>query len=279
MIFKRGLNDSSIPPVFVVDCISGHRVYSSAGQESIDYSAPLYVYDSDKNTSIAATRQQKTNDGFHHVFTTDEISESSLVSNKTGEISSQFPLYILQSTDGRRANFDEEKLMELFSEVEQPDESSRQIWPEDIMDYIYASLHSPSYRAKYKEFLKTDFPRVPRPKSWAEFWRLVELGRELRELHLMKSAQIDNYDTTYPVPGSDMVDAVRYEDGKVYINNVQYFGNVPEIAWNFYIGGYQPAQKWLKDRKGRTLSGGDIEHYQRIVKILLETGRVMKEIS
>ena len=242
-------------------------------------SAPLYVYDNGKNTSIAATRQQKTNDGFHHVFTTDGISESSLVSNKTGEISSQFPLYITQNVDGRRANFDQAKLEELFSDVEQPDEFSPRVWPEDILDYVYASLHSPSYREKYKEFLKTDFPRVPRPKTWAEFWRLVPLGRELRQLHLMKSPEIDNFDTTFPVAGDNVVEKPSYEDGSVYINATQYFGNVPETAWNFYIGGYQPAQKWLKDRKGRALGYDDILHYQRIIRILLETERIMARIG
>jgi predicted helicase len=273
MIFERSVTDS----VFMVDCVPVHTLLgapSFAGQ-----SIPLYVHDKLENTSIAATRQQKTNDGFHHVFTTDEIAESSLVSNKTGEISSQFPLYILQPGEGRRANFDESMLRELFSDVEQPGDSAPSVWPEDILDYIYASLHSPSYRKKYKEFLKTGFPRVSRPKSWSEFWRLAKLGRELRKLHLMKSSSIDDFATTYPKQGGNIVEVLRYEDGKVYINTIQYFGNVPEAAWDFYIGGYQPAQKWLKDRKGQTLSHNDIEHYQRIIKILLETNRIMKQIG
>ena len=95
----------------------------------------------------------------------------------------------------------------------------------------------------------------------------------------MKSVDIDNYDTTYPEPGCDIVEVVKYEDAKVYINAAQYFGNVPRVAWDFYIGGYQPAQKWLKDRKGRELTDAEKEHYQRIVMILLETDRIMKEIG
>jgi len=150
--------------------------------------------------------------------------------------------------------------------------------PEDIFDYIYAALYSPSYREKYKEFLKFDFPRIPIPTQ-AEFDRLVPLGRELRELHLMRSPVMDDYQTTFPVPGDCTVEKIRYADGKVWINKTQYFGNVPELAWNFYIGGYQPAQKWLKDRKGRQLSDADLVHYQRIIKILLETDRIMKEIG
>jgi len=113
----------------------------------------------------------------------------------------------------------------------------------------------------------------------ADFDRLVSFGRELRELHLMKSPLLNNLNTTYPVAGNNEVEAIRYEDEKVYINDTQYFGNVPEAAWNFYIGGYQPAQKWLKDHKGRVLSDEELLHYQRIVTVLVETARVMERID
>ncbi len=111
----------------------------------------------------------------------------------------------------------------------------------------------------------------------AEFDRLVPLGRQLRELHLMKAPV--EYDTTYPEVGDNLIEKVQYDDCKVYINDTQYFGNVPVLAWNCYIGGYQPAQKWLKDRKGRKLTDEDLEHYQKIIKILLETARIMKQIG
>lgn len=150
--------------------------------------------------------------------------------------------------------------------------------PDEIFDYIYAILHSPLYCEKYLEFLKIDFPRIPIPTQ-NEFDCLVPLGTQLRELHLMKSPVIDEYETTFPVAGDCMVDKIKYDACKVWINKTQYFGNVPELAWNFFIGGYQPAQKWLKDRKGRQLSDQDLVHYQRIIKILLETDRIMKEIG
>jgi hypothetical protein len=117
------------------------------------------------------------------------------------------------------------------------------------------------------------------PKDNTEFERLAKLGDELRELHLMKSPALNSFSTTFPESGNDHVDSITYSDEKVWINDKQYFGNVPQTAWNFYIGGYQPAQKWLKDRKGKPLSNEDIEHYQKIVKILLETDRIMKEIG
>ena len=153
------------------------------------------------------------------------------------------------------------------------------LYPEDILDYIYAVLHSPIYREKYKEFLKIDFPRVPYPKDVDSFWKLVELGREIREIHLLESPVVEQYITQYPEDGDNVVDKPVYKDGKVYINSSQYFAGVPEIAWNFYIGGYQPAQKWLKDRKGRTLDFENILHYQKIIVALAETNRLMKEVD
>ena len=151
---------------------------------------------------------------------------------------------------------------------------------EDIFDFIYAILHSPGYRKKYKEFLKIDFPRIPYPKDKKSFKKLVKLGTELRLLHLLESQKVNQFITTYPVPGSNKVEKIKFEDGKVYINKEQYFGKVPVTAWKFYIGGYQPAQKWLKDRKGRDpLSNSDIEHYQKIIVALSETEKIMKEID
>lgn len=164
--------------------------------------------------------------------------------------------------------------------------------PIDVLDYIYAVLHSPSYREKYKEFLKIDFPRVPYPKDQESFWKLVELGGEIRQIHLLESPIVEKYITQYPVDGDNIVSKPRFENspppegwlkagvvGKVYINETQYFDNVPQVAWEFYIGGYQPAQKWLKDRKDRTLDFEDILHYQKIIVALTETDKLMKEID
>jgi len=151
--------------------------------------------------------------------------------------------------------------------------------PIDLLDYIYAVLHSPTYRETYKEFLKIDFPRVPYPKDAPTFWALVALGTELRQLHLLESPKLEKYLTQYPADGDNVVGKIKYENGNVYINEAQYFANVPPVAWEFYIGGYQPAQKWLKDRKGRELGFEDILHYQKIIVALVETDRIMKEID
>lgn len=151
--------------------------------------------------------------------------------------------------------------------------------PIDILDYVYAVLHSPSYRDKYKEFLKIDFPRVPYPKNQENFWQLVKLGGEIRNLHLLESETVEEYITQYPIQGSNEVVKPVFKDNRVYINDEQYFDNVPQLAWEFYIGGYQPAQKWLKDRKGRELSFEDIMHYQKIIVALVETDSLMKEVD
>ena len=152
--------------------------------------------------------------------------------------------------------------------------------PIDIIDYVYAILYSPTYREKYKEFLKIDFPRVPYPIDIVTFWQLVVLGGELRQIHLLESDVVNNFITQYPINGNDVVTKkANYEDGKVWISKTQYFDHVPQVAWEFYIGGYQPAQKWLKDRKDRVLSPEDIAHYQKIIVALSETDRIMKEID
>ena len=161
------------------------------------------------------------------------------------------------------------------------------LYPKSIMAYIYAILHSPAYREKYKEFLKIDFPRVPYPKDVKKFEALVDLGEQLMAIHLLESPVVEQYITEYPVDGNNIVDKIRASPNpskggafvNVYINETQYFKDVPTSAWEFYIGGYQPAQKWLKDRKGKVLGFEDILHYQKIIVALKETGRIMKEID
>lgn len=151
--------------------------------------------------------------------------------------------------------------------------------PIDILDYIYAILHSPKYREEYKEFLKTDFPKIPYPKSTNLFWQLVKLGSELRKIHLLESDIVTQYITQYPANGDNIVAKIKYTNNRVYINDNQYFDKVPRLVWEFYIGGYQPAQKWLKDRKDRELNLDEVMHYQKIVVALNETIRLMVEID
>lgn len=168
--------------------------------------------------------------------------------------------------------------------------------PQHLFDYMYAVLHSPTYRETYKEFLKIDFPRIPFDVGQDVFWDMVEKGAELRKRHLMEHPDCHKLITQYPVEGDNVVGKLKFsplllgegqgvrsnetgDSGKVYINKTQYFDNVPEIARNFYIWWYQPAQKRLKDRKGRELSFEDILHRQKIIVSLVNTERVMREID
>ncbi|MFE3869877.1 type ISP restriction/modification enzyme [Flavobacterium sp. ZS1P70] len=193
------------------------------------------------------------------------------------------PTMIKQIADGLGMTFTNEKQTEsnvCFANSDEVRPEFRQSFaPIDLLDYIYAVLHSPSYREKYKEFLKIEFPRVPAPLDRVEFMQLVKLGGELRQIHLLESPTVEKYITKYPEDGDNIVTKPIYKNGNVYINDDQHFANVPEVAWNFYIGGYQPAQKWLKDRKGRELNYDDILHYQKMVVALNETDRIMKEID
>nr|AWJ66162.1 adenine specific DNA methyltransferase [uncultured bacterium] len=164
----------------------------------------------------------------------------------------------------------------------------------DLLDYIYAVLHSPSYRETYKECLKLDFSLMPYPKDQQAFWYLVRLGEELRQLHLLESPKMEDFITSYPKDGSNKITTkISKADwevaspnpsqggalGRIWINDTQYFDNIPLTAWEFYIGGYQPAQKWLKDHCGQTLDFENILHYQKIIVALTETIRLMQKID
>lgn len=250
------------------------------------------------NVGLIIPRQ--TTQDYRHSFISNKIIGGNITASaKLFGTGCLFPLYIYPPTTGqqtidqtyvRTPNLNLEIVERIGNGIgmwfapERPDynkqtEETNMFYPIDILDYIYAVLHSPKYREKYKEFLKIDFPRVPYPKDQRNFWKLVELGTELREIHLLSSLKVSKYITHYPVDGSNVVNKVKYEEGKVFINETQYFDLVPEVSWTFYIGGYQPAQKWLKDRKGRTLDVDDILHYQKIIVALFETDRIMKEID
>ncbi|MDO8837396.1 MAG: type ISP restriction/modification enzyme [Parvibaculum sp.] len=218
---------------------------------------------------------------FHHAFVTENISEVIFLSGTTASNAKNFPLYLYPSESDldqtRRVNFDPK----LWKKLKGLAKDKKHGEPDEIatFDYIYGVLHCPAYREAYAEFLKSDFPRIPWPSSPTEFWDVAEKGGLLRRLHLMEADAVGETPFPFKGAGDNEVDKPRFEKSKVFINAVQYFDGVPEVAWNFFIGGYQPAQKWLKDRKGRALTFEDVKHYQKIVKILAETDRIMKTIE
>lgn len=218
---------------------------------------------------------------FNHALVTNAISEMCVVSNRTKEQNAVFPLYLYpdeQDLDKtRRVNFERKLYTKLQKMADHPAHGK----PDEVQvfDYIYGVLHCPAYRETYAEFLKIDFPRIPWPTTPDEFWDVSAKGAELRKLHLMEPASIGATPYPFTGEGDNEVDKPRFEDGRVWINDSQYFADAPAVSWDFYIGGYQPAQKWLKDRKGRALSFADVQHYQRILKILSETDRIMQTIT
>ncbi|MFZ0051799.1 MAG: type ISP restriction/modification enzyme [Desulfobaccales bacterium] len=238
-----------------------------------------------ENFGLIATRQ--TRDEWAVLSTRFIMGHKSLAAF---DINTLFPLYHYKTVFGhlhRFHNIDYIFIKTLFGEVGLfildggRGDLENTMGPEDVFSYVYALLHSPTYRQRYAEFLKIDFPRIPMTCNKALFKALVGQGAELVSLHLMESPRLDNFITRFPVSGSQVVEEVRYEENarRVYINAEQYFEGVPAEVWAFTIGGYQVCRKWLKDRKGRPLSSDDLHNYQKIVVALTETIRLMEEID
>ncbi len=225
-----------------------------------------------------------------------------------------FPLYLyptqkdkLFGVTTRTPNFSDEFIKEFSEklnlrfeydngETENPNIASGNpdiFTPEDVFHYAYAVFHSPTYRSRYAEFLKIDFPRLPLTHDRNLFRKLGKTGAELVALHLLEDVKtpegwnlhtdgsmlIENHDVAAGYPKKELFDTDDEGRGKVYINKTAYFKNVSEEVWNFHIGGYQVCHKWLKDRKGRTLSSEDIAHYGKITVSLNETIRLMNSID
>jgi predicted helicase len=261
--------------------------------------------------------RQTVGGGWRHILATNRLTDDCYVSNRTRERGYTLPIYLYPSEQEiasglyhpreRRSNLnpafvaDTEKRLGLTFVPDGTGDLKKTFGPEDVLHYIYAVLHSPTYRTRYAEFLKIDFPRVPLTADLSLFQTLCALGAQLVALHLMESPLLDKLITSYPIPGDNIVEKVTYrapgepepgsgkplEKGRVYISEGrpkegkvgQYFDGVPPEVWNFHVGGYQVCEKWLKDRKGRVLSYDDRIHYQKIVVALQETIRLMREID
>ncbi|MBN2187279.1 MAG: N-6 DNA methylase [Dehalococcoidia bacterium] len=245
-----------------------------------------------ENLGLCTNRE--VNGDFHHVLCSRDLINDCTVSLQTRERTYLFPLYLypaegeMQFDGGKRRpnlnpefiNVISEKLGLTFIEDGRGD-IKQNFGPEDIFNYAYAVFHSPTYRTRYAEFLKIDFPRLPLTSDKRLFKALAEKGAELVSLHLMESPVLNNLITGYPVAGSNEVEKVDYDSNnhRIYINKTQYFEGVPPEVWNSHIGGYQVCQKWLKDRKGRTLTYDELTHYQKIIVALTETIRLATEID
>jgi hypothetical protein len=214
---------------------------------------------------------------FAHAFVTTLPSEAILLSATSGSNAMNFPLWLFSegTFEKRRTNLDPGLIQRLKKRL------GFEPHPEQVFDYIYGVLHDRAYRCRYRQALSIAYPHIPWPASPDVFRHVSEKGEVLRRLHLMEPGAVGEAPYVFDGEGDDVVTAgyPKFADGKVFINPHQWFEGVPEVAWSFFIGGYQPAQKWLKDRRGRALSWDDVGHYQKIIKILAETDRIMKEIE
>ncbi len=240
------------------------------------------------NMGLIATRQVSVDSGYSHVLASRFPVDARCVYSSRG-IMYLFPLYTYPTEEQARLgverspNLDSDFIKALEGATglgftpDGPGDLGSTFGPEDVFHYIYAVLHSPGYRRRYADFLKSDFPRIPLPENKPLFAKLAYLGAQLTALHLMEADATDK--PAFPIGGDNQVKRVRYSPGRVWINERQYFDGVSQETWEFSIGGYRPAEKWLKDRRGRTLSFDDVEWYGRICAVLSETPRLMGRID
>lgn len=252
--------------------------YMLYGEYAFDYPRPLFN-DNMQKKNLALIVNKQNRDSLSVFISSVPVGQHKIADPYDGSYC--MPLWVYSENKEKSTIVNNEKILNFSFEIFTSISSTLGFSPNPnaLLDYIYAILNCRQYRSIYKEFLKSDFPRIPYPKDAEQFHRLAEKGAELRKLHLMENAGSWPRIVSFPIAGDNLVDKVFYTDGKVFINREQYFGDVSELAWNFYIGGYQPAQKWLKDRKGRTLDYQDLLHYGRIIYALEQTDRIMKEID
>jgi len=258
-----------------------------------------HFFNGELNLGICTTRSVEIREGWHHIFATHQLIQLHSVSLK--EVNYVFPLYLYPNGklpeedlfahhNGRRPNLSAEFIRDFCEKLKvkfvldglgRPGKG--EVGPELIFHYAYAVFHSPTYRQRYAEFLRADFPRLPLTSDFELFRTLAGFGGELVDLHARGKGEPRGL--TFPVKGNNVIKEVRYQPpqgkewGRVWINDRQYVEGVPEAAWRFPIGGYLPAQRWLKDRIGRTLGYEEQAEYQRIIWALLETRRLMTEID
>ena len=241
----------------------------------------------DENLALCTHRIIRSATTWQHVFVTNRITDGNCVSNRDGP-THIFPLYLYPNPEElglsteRSLNFQLAFLTAISETLELPQTAPfnlpEGISPEEILAYIYAILSSPTYRQRYYDFLKYDFPRIPLPQNIDHFRTLAALGQRLINWHLLKDVQIPALHR-FEGEGDGVVGRVRYLDGRVWINPTQYFTDVAEEVWEYEIGAYQVCEKWLRDRKGEELRYEDVRRYRAILVAVAETLLVMGEID
>ena len=240
-----------------------------------------------ENFALCTHRIIRSATAWRHIFITNKITDGNCVSNTDGP-THVFPLYLYPNPEelglaaDRSLNFKSAFLTALSEALGLPQVAPfnlpEGIAPEEILAYIYAVLYSPTYRERYYEFLRYDFPRLPLPRDLEQFRTLAVLGQRLIDWHLLKDVQIPPRHR-FEGEGDGVVSWVRYLDGQVWINPTQYFTDVPPEVWEYEVGAYQVCEKWLKDRRGEALRYEDVRQYRAILVAVAETLRVTTAID
>jgi predicted helicase len=282
LIVKNGIENDLIQPIYYRPFDIRFTYYHSILRRMQEKVLTNLIQD---NLGLLAMRQVASGDNqYTHFMVCNQIVDNRSFFSNRGR-PSVFPLYTYPNTENKQTNLFLEKTPNLSPKfLEAIKEKLGKIpTPEEIFYYAYAIFHSPTYRTRYAEFLKIDFPRLPLTSNQKLFHELAIKGEELVNLHLMKSDKLNTLTTTYQAIEENQVSEVTYnsELQRVYINKASYFTDIPSHIWELKIGGYQVLDKWLKDRKNanRKLSIEEINHYQKIVIALTETLRLMQEID
>jgi predicted helicase len=239
------------------------------------------------NIAIVTTKQIIT-PTFQHVFVSNKFTDICLISLNTKESTYVFPLW-LYASDGTTENQlsistqPESKISNIKKEIIDLLSSSykKLVSTEEIFYYIYAVLYSNIYREKYLEFLKIDFPKIPFTNDYKLFKKFSEIGKQLIELHLLKSDLLNNSSSKFEGNDNGLVKEISYNinEKRIYINKNQYFTNIEPEVWNYFIGGYQVLYKWLKDRENKYLNDEEIKTYIKIIEALKQTIKLQKKID
>jgi hypothetical protein len=223
------------------------------------------------NLALISARTNKST-RMNHFFCTQNMMET-----KCGERTTQsylFPLYLFPNKE-KKPNLNP-KLFKILSKT-----YAKSLTPELVLYYVYAVFYSNTYRTKFKDLLRIDFPRIPFTSRGDLFLKIAGLGRQLVLLHLLKSKELEENGIKFQGSGDNVVEKVTYSEdtNRLFINGQQYFEGVKEEIWKYQIGGYQVLLKWLKYRKGRVLSFEDIKHFCRVAIALKKTTEIQGEID
>ncbi len=237
-----------------------------------------------ENLALCTVRQVKTGDRWQHCLVSDKIIESCYVSNRTSEICTLFPLYLYtdKENNGLYNSLEPERepniSPSIFLKIRETYGSD--IRAEEVLYYIYAILYCNTYRKTYFDFLRSDFPRIPFTADGELFQQMAELGKRLVDLHLLRSPEIEQPIARFEGQGEDLtITTPKYDPktNRVWINPTHYLEGIPPEVWHYQIGGYQVLDKYLKERKGRSLE--DPRHILRVATALAKTIEIQKEID